>query len=143
VNFISGLIPIPSLPWIESESVKKEPITDPITKDVKEEEISLAETKTLSNQVDYQKTDSLSAQQTTTDYSQFYVYKNKASDFIPFSKEEVGMDTIPDFGGKRKNERESGGQAKFRKYQMTEYLAVHGNEKKVKKQKRKRNKKKV
>lgn len=150
MDLISDLIPVQSLPWIESESIKKEPITDFNTKDDKEEEISLADTKTTANEVDSQKIDSLSTQQNTTDYSQFYVYKNTASggrnigaDFIPFSKEEAAVDTIPDFGRKRKSEWESVEQANFRKYQTTEYLPVFGNEKKVKRSKRKKNKRKV
>lgn len=150
MDLISDLIPVQSLPWIESESIKKEPITDFNTKDDKEEEISLADTKTTANEVDSQKIDSLSTQQNTTDYSQFYVYKNTASggrnigaDFIPFSKEEATVDTIPDFSRKRKSEWESVEQAKFRKYQTTEYLPVFGNEKKVKRSKRKKNKRKV
>ncbi|XP_061184330.1 ribonuclease P protein subunit p38-like [Saccostrea echinata] len=155
VEFISNLIPVQTLPWIESVSVKNVPITDldtehmkekASTETVKEEAKSVAEKTTkdaefLNTQKDVEK----------PDYSQFYVYKKDSpfaaksfgADFIPFSVSsgEVNMDVVPDFGRKRKNNKEDGVQVKFRKYQETEYLPVFGNDKKVKK-KRKRNKNK-
>ncbi|XP_062591943.1 ribonuclease P protein subunit p38-like [Saccostrea cucullata] len=149
VDFISNLIPIQTLPWIESESVKNEPITDLHTDNMKEEAKPLAENITKDSE-------SLNTQkeEEKPDYSHYYVYKKDSpfsmmraasfgADFIPFSASsgEVNKDVVPDFGKKRKSDKEDDAQVKYRKYQETEYLPVFGNDKKVKK-KRKRNKNK-
>lgn len=151
VEFVSGLIPEQTVPWIEKLSSEKGPITDLDTGSGKEEDVSLAESAstTVSNDPE-----PLNTQKTApdTDYSRFYVYKNSASnlksfgaDFIPFSNESATkkVKKIPDFGHKRKHEAEVKDLAKFRKYQSTGYMPVFGNEQKVKKsKKRKRNKNK-
>lgn len=151
VEFVSGLIPGQTVPWIEKLSSEKGPITDLDTESGKKVDVSLAESAstTVSND-----TEPLNTQKTApdTDYSRFYVYKNSASnlkrfgaDFIPFSNESATKEVkmIPDFGHKRKHEAEVKDLAKFRKYQSTGYMPVFGNEQKVKKsKKRKRNKNK-
>lgn len=151
VEFVSGLIPEQTVPWIEKLSSEKGPITDLDTGSGKEEDVSLAESASTTVSKD---TEPLNTQKTApdTDYSRFYVYKNSASnlksfgaDFIPFSNESATkvVKMIPDFGHKRKHETEVKDLAKFRKYQSTGYMPVFGNEQKVKKsKKRKRNKNK-
>lgn len=151
VEFVSGLIPEQTVPWIEKLSSEKGPITDLDTGSGKEEDVSLAESASTTVSKD---TEPLNTQKTVpdTDYSRFYVYKNSASnlksfgaDFIPFSNESATkvVKMIPDFGYKRKHEAEVKDLAKFRKYQSTGYMPVFGNEQKVKKsKKRKRNKNK-